>query len=112
METSFRLCLQGPQNIDEIINELKESSGELTLDSVYSGELEDNYYTISENEDYDEKLVTIEDGFLYYQYHLDIFPKSDFIELESQIVLSKKIAAHMQKVNFKCEIIADFEHLL
>lgn len=110
---SFRIAVDGERDniVDIIGRNFKEFQREGNLESRFR--LGSNHIGILGNEDYDRVLAKEEEeGYLYYQYHLDFYPVSEKATLHSQIAMARKIKDLLDTEKLPCEIISEFEHLL
>ncbi|HEX9061794.1 MAG TPA: hypothetical protein VF941_16570 [Clostridia bacterium] len=74
--------------------------------------IDKNNIEIAYNEDYSPSLVDSDDGFLYYQCLITVYPVSDDAALSEQIELAKKMRSLLIKRGIKAEVAASFENLL
>ncbi|MDE5583510.1 MAG: hypothetical protein K2J08_07380 [Ruminococcus sp.] len=66
-----------------------------------SGNIVEIYY----NEDYDKVLAESEDGWLYYNTHMDFFPIDDTITVSQEIEIAENVKSFFDSCFLQSEII-------
>ncbi|MDE6425554.1 MAG: hypothetical protein K2K89_05405 [Ruminococcus sp.] len=64
------------------------------------------------NEDYDKILSTDEDGWLYYNTHMDFFPIDDKITISQEIEIAENIKKFFDSCYLRSEIIFESDEYI
>ena len=92
ISNTFRVAINiGRERIWEILKEKYEELLPLPKDCK-SFILKDNNVLFKYNEDFDKEMaVSDEDGYLYYEYYLDFYPKKGDLDVEIQIIFAEEL---------------------
>ncbi|MDE6502164.1 MAG: hypothetical protein K2L10_08785 [Ruminococcus sp.] len=71
-----------------------------------------NIFEVYRNEDYDNFLAENEDGWLYYNTHMDFFPIDDKITVSQEIEIAENIKHFLDSCSLKSEIIFESDEYI
>lgn len=104
MTMQFRITVD---EIPENVVSLMESRYKIYRRSAETYFISGNIVEIYYNEDYDKLLTDGEDGWLYYNTHMDFIPIGKVTTVASQTELAENIKEFFDSLSLKSEIIFD-----
>ena len=109
MNMQFRIAVNAkPENVIFLM----ESRYNIVRRSAKCYFILGNIFEIYHNEDYDKILAESDDGWLYYNTHMDFFPIEEKITVSQEIEIAENIKSFFDDCSLQSEIIFESDEYI